>query len=224
MGQGMRRLLVMGGTVAVIVLAGLAGLYFIGSRTPAGQSGGILQRVASGFQSLTSSLTPGRMAQGGSELVFQRLDIDTSKPDAEACFVFSRDLDASGKTHYEDYLAIDPATKTATHVVGPRLCVSGLSFDKTYQVTLKAGLPDAAGDKLADEETVPVELRDKPSVVRFSGGIVLPRDASQGVPVTTVNIAKLRVKLIHVGDRLLSQIESGVVDQTSLYSWKDNDL
>jgi uncharacterized protein YfaS (alpha-2-macroglobulin family) len=224
MGQGMRRLLVIGGTVVVIVLAGLAGLYFIGSRTPAGQSGGILQRVASGFQSLTSSLTPGRMAQGGGELVFQRLDIDTSKPDAEACFVFSRDLDASGKTHYEDYLAIDPATKTATHVVGPRLCVSGLSFDKTYQVTLKAGLPDAAGDKLADEETVPVELRDNPSVVRFSGGIVLPRDASQGVPVTTVNIAKLRVKLIHVGDRLLSQIESGVVDQTSLYSWKDNDL
>jgi len=224
MGQGMRRLLIIGGTVIVIVLAGVAGLYVIGSRTPAGQQGGILQRVASGFQSLTASLTPGKMAQNGAEFAFQRLEIDTTKPQAEACFVFTRDLDASGKTHYEDYLAIDPATKTVTHVVDQRLCVSGLDFNTTYNVTLKAGLPDAAGDKLLDEETVPVELRDKPSVVRFTGGIILPRDNAQGVPVTTVNIAKLRVKLIHVGDRLLSQIESGVVDQTSLYSWKDNDL
>ena len=36
-------------------------------------------------------------------------------------------------------------------------------FDKTYTVTLKAGLPAASGDKLPEDETVPVELRDKPS-------------------------------------------------------------
>src|SRR6185437_13022815 len=62
------------------------------------------------------------------------------------------------------------------------------------------------------------------SIVRFSGGIILPRENAEGVPVTTVNISKLRVKLIRVGYRLLSQIESGVVDQTSLYGWNDSDL
>ena len=46
----------------------------------------------------------------------------------------------------------------------------------------------------------------------------------KGVPVTTVNIAKLRLKVIRVGDRLLSQIESGTIDQTTLYSWKDSDI
>ena len=223
MGQNMRRLLMIGGTVVVIVLAGLAGLYVIGGKTPQGQQGGILQRLASGFNSITAGLTPPKVAQGG-EFAFRRLEVDTTKPQAEACFVFTRDLDASGKTRYEDYLAIDPATRVAMHVVDERLCVSGFDFKTTYNVTLKAGLPDAAGDKLADEETVPVELRDKPSVVRFTGGIVLPRDNAQGVPVTTVNIARLRVKLIRVGDRLLSQIESGVVDQTSLYQWNDNDI
>ncbi len=71
-------------------------------------------------------------------------------------------------------------------------------------------------EKLTEDETVPVELRDKPSLVRFSGGIVLPRQNADGVPVTTVNIAKLRLKIIRVGDRLLSQIESGTVDETTL--------
>jgi len=223
MGQNMRRLLIIGGSVAAVIVAALVTLYILGGRTPEGRQASLLSRIASGFSAITTAVTPPKLAEGG-EFAFRRLEIDTSKPEAEACFVFTRDLDASGKTHYGDYLAIDPATKTAGHVVDSRYCVSGLSFNTTYTVTLKAGLPDAAGDKLVEDETVPVELRDKPSVVRFSGGIILPRDNAEGVPVTSVNIAKLRLKLIRVGDRLLSQIESGVVDQTSLYSWKDNDL
>ncbi|HWA92928.1 MAG TPA: alpha-2-macroglobulin [Rhizomicrobium sp.] len=225
MSSNLRRLLVIGGSLAVIVVAALAGLYVIGGRGPHGQpNGGILARLQSGLSALTESVTPPKLAQNGEAFAFRRLEIDTTKPQAEACFVFTRDLDASGKTHYEDYFSIDPQTRTAVHVVDSRLCLAGLDFNTTYTVTLKTGLPDAAGDKLVEDETVPVELRDKPSVVRFSGGIVLPRDNAEGVPVTTVNVPKLRVKLIKVGDRLLSQIESGVVDQTSLYSWKDNDL
>jgi uncharacterized protein YfaS (alpha-2-macroglobulin family) len=223
MGQNMRRLLIIGGTVLVIVIVALVGLYIIGGRTPQGQKGGLFARLESGFTSITSGITPPQTAEV-EEFAFRRVEVDTTKPQPEACLVFNRDLDASGKTRYEDYFSVDPATKTAMHIVDTRICVSGFDFNKTYNVTLKAGLPDAAGDKTLEDETVPVELRDKPSVVRFTGGIILPRDNAEGVPVTTVNIAKLRVKLIRVGDRLLSQIESGVVDQTSLYQWKDNDL
>jgi uncharacterized protein YfaS (alpha-2-macroglobulin family) len=228
MSSNLRRMLLIVGSLVVIVGAAVAGLYVIGGRGPHGQPGGsIMARLQSGLSALTQSITPPRTATAGGgagDLVFQRLEIDTSKPQAEACFVFTRDLDASGKTHYEDYFSIDPKTRTAVHVVDSRLCLAGLDFNTTYTVTLKTGLPDAAGDKLVEDETVPVELRDKPSVVRFSGGIVLPRDNAQGVPVTTVNVSKLRVKLVRVGDRLLSQIESGVVDQTTLYGWNDNDL
>src|SRR5262249_57056348 len=45
-----------------------------------------------------------------------------------------------------------------------------------------------------------------------------------GLPVTTVNADKLILKIIRVGGRLLSQIESGRVDQTSLYSWNAGQL
>ena len=208
-----------GGALAVIAVI-VAVLYFVGG-APSG--GGLLARLQNGLTTITGTVTPAQMAEAP-DFAFRRLEIDTSKPQAEACLVFTRSLDASGRTHYEDYFSIDPDTRVAAHVVDDRLCISGLEFDKTYNLTLKPGLPAATGEKLASEETVPVELRDKPSLVRFSGGVVLPRDNAEGVPVTTVNIAKLRLKVIRVGDRLLSQIESGTVDQTTLYSWKDTDL
>jgi uncharacterized protein YfaS (alpha-2-macroglobulin family) len=224
MGANTRRVLTIGGAVLGVVVAALAGLYILGGRGPNPPSGtSILARLENGITQLTRGVTPTRLAQGG-EFVFRRVEVDTTKPQAEACLVFTGDLDASGKTHYGDYIAIDPKVRVATHVVDSRLCLSGLDFNTTYNVTLKKGLPSAAGDRLVEDETVPVELRDKPSIVRFTGGIVLPRENAQGVPVTTVNISKLRVKLIRVGDRLLSQIESGVVDQTSLYTWNDSDL
>jgi uncharacterized protein YfaS (alpha-2-macroglobulin family) len=221
-GSNNRLYLVIGGAVVAVVAIVVATLYFIGGQgTPLG--GNFFSRLQTGLSSVTGSLTPVREAVAP-DFVFRRLEIDTTKPQAEACLVFTRSLDASGRTHYEDYFSVVPDTRVAAHAVDDRLCLSGLDFNKTYSVTLKSGLPAATGEKLASEETVPVELRDKPSLVRFAGGIVLPRDNAVGVPVTTVNIAKLRLKVIRVGDRLLSQIESGTVDQTTLYAWKNSDI
>jgi hypothetical protein len=159
------------------------------------------------------------------EFAFRRLEIDTSKPQAEACLVFTRTLDDSGKTRYGDYLKFEPEIQTAIRVTGDRLCIAGLAFNQTYNVTLKAGLPAARNnEKLVADETIPVELRDRPPIVRFEGGILLPRDSVDGVPVTTVNIAKLKIKIIRVGDRLLSQLETGVVDQTTIYGYDESRL
>jgi uncharacterized protein YfaS (alpha-2-macroglobulin family) len=219
-----RRVLAIGGAVVAVVLAVVVALYAMGGKHQDGTpTGGFFDRLASGFNSVTSGMTPAEMAEAP-EFAFRRLEVDTTKAQAEACLVFTRDLDASGKTHYEDYFSIDPDTKVASHVVGARLCMAGLDFNTTYNVTLKTGLPDAAGDKLTEEETVPVELRDKPALIRFSGGIILPRQNTEGVPVTTVNIKAVDLKIIRVGDRLLSQIESGTVDETTLYSWDATQL
>ncbi|HUO91786.1 MAG TPA: alpha-2-macroglobulin [Rhizomicrobium sp.] len=217
-----RRIFLIGGSIAAVIVIALGGLYVLGGRN--GGSGGFFARVASGYQAITSGNVKISELQQGGEFSFQRLDIDTTKPQAEACLAFTKNLDVSGKTHYEDYLAIDPKTRIVVRPVDQRLCISGLSFNQTYNVTLKAGLPAQGGVKLAEAETVPVELRDKPALVRFGGGIILPRDNAEGVPVTTVNIDKLKIMVVRVGDRLLSQIESGVVDQTSLYSYDQKQL
>lgn len=218
-----RRILVAGGVVVGVVLIVAALLYYFGGGNQIGQQQGFFARLRSGFSAITHVATPQEMA-GAPEFAFRHLEIDTTGREAEACLGFTRDLDVSGKTHYEDYLAIDPQVRMVVRPLDQRICIAGLAFNQTYTVTLKTGLPAATGEKLTQAETVPVTLSDKPAMVRFSGGIILPRDNAQGVPVTTVNIAKLRLKIVRVGDRLLSQIETGVVDQASMESWDAKQL
>ena len=160
---------------------------------------------------------------------FRRLEVQTSGDEPEACLVFTRKLDNTGATKYEDYLKFDPEAKFALRVTEDRLCIQGLAFGQAYQLELKAGLPAllVAGketEKLTKNETLPVELRDKPALVRFGTGLVLPRENTDGVPITTVNVANLDVKVIRIGDRLLSQLQTGVVDQREFYDYERNNI
>ncbi len=121
---------------AVVVAFGAWKFGFVGHLQGEGHSG---SRSIGGFlSSLVSPQTPQQMAQAP-EFAFRRLEIDTTKPQAEACLVFTRDLDATGKTHYEDYFSIDPANRSRPRVVDDRLCLAGFDFNKTYNVTLKTG-------------------------------------------------------------------------------------
>ena len=158
---------------------------------------------------------------------FRRVEVETSGEQAEGCIVFTRRLDASGKTRYEDYVKIDPETSFSVRVSEHRLCLQGLAFGQTYSVELKKGLPAQKGEKeekLDAPETVTVELRDKPSLVEFGTGLILPRDAADGVPINTVNINKLDVQVMRVGARLLSQLQTGLVDQRQFYRYDSDDI
>ena len=153
------------------------------------------------------------------EFAFRRLEIDTSGAQPEACLVFTRDLVADGSVRYEDYLQFDPAAQIAVRPTKDRLCVAGLQFNQSYTLTMREGLPAGSGEKLADGETIPVELRDRPASVAFGAGFILPRDSAEGVPVTTVNIDTLEIKVVRVGDRLLSQLQDYVIDQREVYEY-----
>lgn len=150
---------------------------------------------------------------------FSRLQVETASDAPEACLVFSEDLDESGTTNYEDYLQIRPALKPSVRIAGPMLCLGGLAFNQTYQVTIREGMPAASGDLTAFDEVVPVELRDRPAAAAFGGGVILPRDAGGVIPVTTVNIDTLSIRVLRVGDRLLSQLRQGLLDDTQLYRY-----
>ncbi len=155
---------------------------------------------------------------------FIRLEVDTSSNTPEACLVFSEPLDGDGSVTYEDYLAITPAAKPSLRVAGSLLCIGGLSFNQTYQVTLRQGLPAASGNVTPADEIVPVELRDRPPAAAFGGGVILPRDAGGAIPVTTVNIDTLSIRVLRVGDRLLSQLRQGLLDETQLYRYDANNI
>ncbi len=162
------------------------------------------------------------MDSGTSEedgFVFTRLEVRTDTDAPEACLVFSEDLARDDSVRYGDYLDFAQEVRPAITAEGPLLCLGGLAFGETYTVTLRQGLPAASGARTEFDEVVPVELRDRPAVIAFGSGVILPRESSDGVPITTVNVDALAIRVIRVGDRLLSQLQSGLLDSRVLYGW-----
>lgn len=153
------------------------------------------------------------------DFAFRRLEIETGGDQPEACLVFTRSFVTDGSVNYADYLQFDPTAQISVRASDMRLCVAGLAFNQTYTLTMRAGLPAATGEKLAEDETIPVELRDRESSVAFGSGFILPRESAEGVPLTTVNVDAVTVKVVRVGDRLLSQLRDYVLDQREVYEY-----
>lgn len=173
--------------------------------------------AAAVMQAPAATPTSAAAAPPKPELAFERLSIDTAKPVAEACLVFSQKLDSA--VHYDEYLVLTPAVKPAMRVDGKSLCLAGLAFGATYEAELRAGFPAADGLKLAASQKVEVALRNRPPLVAFRDGMILPRDNAAGVPITSINVAKLTIKLMRVPDRLLSQIPTSSFSQRTAYRW-----
>src|ERR1700675_4029161 len=126
-GERMRRVFLIGGAILVVAIFAIGIFYYLGAgKGPAG--GGFFARLRSGFSpAVTTPKTPPQMG-APPEFAFHRLEIDTSQRDAQACLVFTRNLDASGRTHYEDYLAVEPKTRIVARALDQRLCIGGLAF------------------------------------------------------------------------------------------------
>ncbi len=140
------------------------------------------------------------------------VDLDTSRETAEACLVFTEALLQGPAAHYEDYVAVRDHPDLAVQAKGAKLCIGGLGFGRGYEVELRAGLPAASGAKLAEAQSVPVSFADKLPLVRFSstGKFILPRTGNAGVPVTTINLDELAIKVYRVSDRaLFEKLELG---------------
>ncbi len=163
-------------------------------------------------------------AEAKPELKFERLDVETNKDTPEACLVFSRSLSGDAAVHYEDYVALEPVAKPALRRDGERLCLQGLVFGINYQAVLKEGLPAADGGTLAADTKVPVALQDRPALVTFRDGLILPRETAAGVPVTTVNVERVLMKVLRVPDRLVSQINRNTLVERQAFPYRIQEL
>ena len=157
-------------------------------------------------------------------LTYEYADVDTTKAQAVTCLIFNEPLDASGQTDYAAFLALKPAAKPAIKVDGRRLCLTGLAFGTQYQAMLKSGMPAASGHKLAGDKTADLSLTDRPPLIAFREGLVLPRQSLAGVPITTVNVDKLHVTVYRVPDRLVSQIRRDQLQERQAYPYELNQI
>lgn len=144
------------------------------------------------------------LAQQDQEFSYFRYKIDTRGEQPLACFVFSAALDPD--VDYSPYIEFRPAFRPALSVEGRELCVGGLSFGTSRTATLLSGLPAGDGERtLSGDETVPIDFSDRPPYVGFKGaGIILPREDADGLPIETVNVDQVRLRVSKVNDRALA--------------------
>lgn len=151
------------------------------------------------------------------DLMFRRVTTEAGSDTPEACLSFSAPLDAT--IRYADYVALPAGLRAGFRVEGERLCLSGFAFGREYQLTLRAGLPAAKGEKLAADTAVTIGFADRPANVSFGPGFVLPRETAEGLPVTTVNVNRLDMNVYRVGDRLLARMREDLVEQRKTYPY-----
>ncbi|RZO67148.1 MAG: alpha-2-macroglobulin family protein [Parvularculaceae bacterium] len=158
------------------------------------------------FQAVRDADAPrGTAPQSTDKFSFERLTNDMSGDVPRSCISFNRPLDVSGETNYADYIRLTPKVTPAVLVDKKRLCISGLVFNREYQLRLRAGLPSAEGEGLARAEDLVIAFGDKPAYVGFAGdGVILPRLEADGVGIETVNVSKLKVSIFRVSDRALA--------------------
>src|SRR5260370_23625178 len=73
-----------------------------------------------------------------------------------------------------------------------------------YNLDILAGLPAATGERTRETFTTRVVIPDRKPQIRFSGtGYVLPKEGTSGLPLTTVNVDKVKLRLLRVNERNL---------------------
>lgn len=128
--------------------------------------------------------------------------VEAEAPIPRLCALFSEDLARSG-VDYSSFVQL-PGTGLSVEAEGSQLCVAGLERGARAQITFRKGLPSGTGERLAKDVTLSGYIRDRGPQVSFPGrAYILPRGADQGLPVQTVNTAKLGLTLLRVSDRNL---------------------
>jgi uncharacterized protein YfaS (alpha-2-macroglobulin family) len=126
------------------------------------------------------------------------------------CLQFSESL-ARGQVDFAKFVSVDGKDPQSVSAENEQLCIDGLSHGQRYQVQIRAGLPSAVEEDLTKSIEIAVYVPDRKPFVRFSGkSYVLPSRGQQGIPLVSINTAKVEVEVYRIGDRnLVGALESG---------------
>ncbi len=136
----------------------------------------------------------------GFRITEHRVDNDAAAP--RICAEFSENLVQAG-VDYEPFVRVE-GRGLVVQTDERQLCIDGVQHGQRYGVTLRAGLPAASGEVLQKDVTLQIYVRDRSPSLRFPGrAYVLPRSADAALPIETVNVDTLDLRLRRVSDRNL---------------------
>lgn len=133
----------------------------------------------------------------------ERYLLDGSTP--SVCLDFSAPVGFPSGSFAEDYVTVAPQVPLDVRVQDGALCLGGLAWGTAYTVTLKPGIPAAdAASRTAAARKVSLRIPDAPAAVGFAGsGYVLAQSGETALPVTTVNVDRVKLRVLRLVDRNL---------------------
>ena len=138
------------------------------------------------------------IAKYGFRISEHSIESDLAEP--RICAEFNEPLVKSG-IDYATFLRL-PDQRLAVEAEARRICITGVSHGERYRLTFRKGLPAASGETLARDTELMLYVRDRSPALRFPGrAYVLPRSADAGLPIETVNLHTISLRLQRVSDR-----------------------
>lgn len=130
--------------------------------------------------------------------------VDSDTPSPRICFAVSENLPKS-RTDLASFVSLDGSSETAVSAEDRQICVEGLKHGQRYRVEVRKGLPSTVGEDLLKTAGYEIYVRDRAPQVRFVGRTyVLPKVGAAGIPVVSVNAAKVDIKVLRIGDRAIA--------------------
>ena len=127
-------------------------------------------------------------------------EVESDKADPRVCAEFSERLTKTG-IDYATYVQL-PDQRMSVEVEGQRICIGGAEHGQRYTITFREGLPAQSGEKLIKDIELRFYVRDRSPSVNFAGrAYVLPKAADAAIPVQSVNLTEVDLKLRRVSDR-----------------------
>ena len=217
----MRRLAGISIVVVLLAALGAAFLWLRPATPPTGPEATVPRSATTAASATASTDAPAvEPAAAPGPFGFVRVVTDLTKPQASACLMFSRPLDAKPEIHYGDWVKLTPAADARVRVADKALCFDGLSLGKRYKIAIASGLPAADGSHLAEPADSEVDFGDRAKLVSFPGqGFILTRNAPAGVTIDTVNIDSVAIELLRINDRLAPRMIDNLRSSTLNYRY-----
>src|SRR5437868_606522 len=133
-----------------------------------------------------------------------KVEVQAEAEWGRACLRFNETVEHKGDVSYGSFVRSQPPLDGIVTARGDTMCLDGMKHGGSYNVEILAGLPAATGERLRETFTTRVAIPDRKPQLRFSGtGYVLPKQGTSGLPLTTVNVDKVKLRLLRVNERNL---------------------
>ncbi len=133
-----------------------------------------------------------------------KVEVQAEAEWGRACLRFNETVEHKGDVSYGSFVRSQPPLDGIVTARGDTMCLDGMKHGGTYDVEILAGLPAATGERLRETFATRVVVPDRKPQLRFSGtGYVLPKQGTSGLPLTTVNVDKVKLRLLRVNERNL---------------------